>query len=298
VSDTVSLFVVIGTFVNIIGVLWLLWWTRKHRGESAATTETTGHVWDGDLTEYNKPLPRWWLGLFLLTVAFSLAYLALYPGLGNFAGTRGWSQESQLREEVRQAEARLAKTFAPFEGRSVDELRGDPAAARIGRNLFLNNCAACHGSDGRGAPGFPNLADSDWLWGGSAERVLESIRDGREGVMMPWGPVLGTRGLEDVLAYVSSLSGRPLPAGDAAAGGKRFLELCSACHGQDGKGSALVGAPNLADQAWLHGGSVAAMRESISAGRHGQMPAHLERLGETRTRLLAAYVLGLDGASD
>jgi cytochrome c oxidase cbb3-type subunit 3 len=297
-SVTSSFFIILGTFANIVGVLWLLWWTRKHRGESGATTETTGHVWDGDLTEYNKPLPRWWLGLFLLTVAFSLAYLVLYPGLGSFAGTRGWSQESQLRQESQVAEARLARTFAPFEGKELDALRADPAAVRIGRNLFLNNCATCHGSDGRGAPGFPNLADSDWLWGGSADRVLESIRDGREGVMMPWRPMLGDQGVEDMLAYVSSLSGRTLPAGDARAGGKKFLQLCSACHGADGKGNAVVGAPNLTDQTWLHGGSVAAIRESISGGRHGQMPAHLDRLGETRTRLLAAYVLGLGGASD
>jgi cytochrome c oxidase cbb3-type subunit 3 len=290
-----STLVAAATLLNIGAILWLLWWTRKDR-TGKPQTETTGHVWDDDLREYNNPLPRWWLGLFLITVAFGLVYLAIYPGLGNFPGVKGWSQEEQYRRQSEQAEALLAKTFARFEPQDLTTLVQDPEALRVGRNLFLNNCAACHGSDGRGAPGFPNLADNDWLWGGTPEAIMESIRNGRTGTMMAWQPVIGRAAVEDVLAYVMSLSGRKLPAGDVTAGKKTFEQLCSACHGMDGKGNQQLGAPNLTDHIWLHGGSVAAVRETIANGRQGQMPAHLDRLGETRTKLIAAYVLSLGGA--
>jgi len=294
-SPLTSALITIPTLLNIAGVLWLLWWTSRRRsGDSAA--ETTGHVWDDDLTEYNNPLPRWWLGLFLVTVVFGLVYLALYPGLGNYGGTRRWSQVAQYQSESRNAEAVLARTLAPYEKATVATLTIDPAALRVGRNLFLNNCAACHGSDGRGAPGFPNLTDHDWLWGGDIQTVLTSVREGRVGMMPAWRPVLGDEGVENALAYVMSLSGRTLPAGNVIAGKQKFTEICSACHGAEARGNPLLGAPNLTDGIWLNGGSLAAVRETISNGRQGQMPAHLERLGETRTKLLAAYVLSLGGA--
>lgn len=289
-----AVFVTVLTLANIAGVAWLLWWMRRRRGEpTGAEVDTTGHVWDGDLRELNNPLPRWWLGLFLITVIFSLVYLALYPGLGNYGGLLGWSQIEQYRHQSQQAEAVIARTLAPFEARSVSELVEDPAAQHIGRKLYLSNCATCHGSDARGAPGFPNLADNDWLWGGTPEVVYETIANGRKGIMMGWRPVLGDSGVEDVLAYVLSLSGRKVPAGDTALGARRFQELCAACHGPDGRGNPQLGAPNLTDDVWLHGGSVAAIRRTIAEGRQGEMPAHMERLGELRVKLLAAYVLGL-----
>jgi len=282
------------TVLNIAAVVWLLWWTSRRRGEEARE-QTTGHVWDEDLQEYNNPLPRWWLGLFVLTVIFGCIYLALYPGLGNYEGTREWSGVRQYEEQSRQAEALLARTFAQFENTPVTALATDAAALKVGRNLFLNNCAGCHGSDARGAPGFPDLTDQDWLWGGTPEAVLTSIRDGRVGMMPPWHPVLGDSGVENVLAYVMSLSGRKLLSGNLAAGQQKFGELCAACHGAEGRGNPLLGAPNLADATWLHGGALATIRSTIANGRQGQMPGHLERLGETRTKLLAAYVLSLGG---
>jgi cytochrome c oxidase cbb3-type subunit 3 len=297
VSDFVSALISIPTLVNIAAVMWLLWWTSRRRGESrnadGKPAETTGHVWDGDLSEYNKPLPRWWLVLFVLTVIFGLVYLALYPGLGKFEGTKKWTQEAQYRAQSERADALLARVLAPFEKKSVEAMTDDPGAVRRGRNIFLNNCAGCHGSDGRGAPGFPNLADRDWLWGGTSDAVLASIQQGRTGVMPPWGPVLGGAAVEDVLAYVMSLSGRKLPAGNVAAGKQKYDQICSACHGAEGRGNPALGAPNLTDSVWLHGGSVAAVRDSIAKGRQGQMPAHAEVLGEVRTKLLAAYVLSL-----
>ena len=291
-SPLTSWLIVIPTVLNIGGALLLLWWTSRSRGEEKVAG-TTGHVWDGDLTEYNKPLPRWWLVLFVLTVLFGIAYLVVYPGLGNYKGTQQWSQEAQYDQQSAAAEALLAKTFAPYVSAPVTDLAHDSSALRVGRNLFLNNCSGCHGSDARGAPGFPNLTDKDWSWGGAPDVVLSSIRDGRTGVMPGWLPVLGESGVEDVLAYVMNLSGRKLPAGNVTLGQQKFEQICAACHGADGHGNPLLGAPNLTDNVWLHGGALATIRATIAYGRQGQMPAHGERLGETRTKLLAAYVSSL-----
>ena len=152
-SPIVAILVGLVALANILAMVALLWWMRRKRGETLS--ETTGHVWDSDLTELNNPLPRWWLWLFLLTVIFGLGYLVLYPGLGNYRGTLGWSSASQYQDQVRLNEAQLAHTFAPFEHQSVQALARNADAVRVGRNLFLNNCAVCHGSDARGAPGFP-----------------------------------------------------------------------------------------------------------------------------------------------
>jgi len=298
-NQTVSIIVALVVLLNIAAMLALLVGLRRHRGESATTTETTGHVWDGDLRELNNPLPRWWLWLFVITIVFGLAYLVWYPGLGNFAGTSGWSSQRQFQEQSQQADRVLQQTFKPFEGQTVAALASNADALRIGRNLFVNNCATCHGSDGRGAPGFPNLTDKDWLWGGTPESIVTSISGGRTSTMPAWRDALGgDSGVEDVLRYVMSLSGRELPAGDLANGQAKFQTICSACHGVDGRGNQQLGAPNLTDRIWLNGGSVIAVRESIANGRHGEMPAHLERLGATRVNLLAAYVVSLGRAQE
>jgi len=292
-----SIFIIALTFLNIAGALWLLWWTRRSPSDTPSMA-TTGHVWDEDLTELNNPLPRWWLWLFIITVAFGGAYLALYPGLGTWKGTLGWTSHGEHELQSRANAARIEKTLAPFAARPVQALEHDAAALGIGRNLFLNNCAACHGSDGGGAPGFPNLTDKDWLWGGDADTVVATISNGRTGVMPAWGPVLGDQGVENVLDYVFSLQGRKLEAGDVTAGKAKFAELCSACHGADAKGNPAMGAPNLTDGIWLHGGALGTVRETITNGRNGTMPPHLARLGETRVKLLAAYVLSLGTAGD
>jgi cytochrome c oxidase cbb3-type subunit 3 len=287
-----SLFIIVLTIANVAGALWLLWWTRRSSGEGG-TVHTTGHVWDEDLTELNNPLPRWWLWLFIISVVFAGIYLLLYPGLGSYKGTLGWSAHAEHAEQSAANALRIEKTLAPYASRDVRDLAGDPTALGIGRNLFLNNCAACHGSDGAGATDFPNLTDKDWLWGGDPDTVVATISGGRAGVMPAWGEVLGSSGVENVLDYVFSLQGRTLTAGDAHAGGVKFAELCAACHGADGRGNVAMGTPNLTDNIWLHGGSIAAVRETIEKGRGGTMPAHAERLGATRVKLLAAYVLSL-----
>lgn len=295
-SNGAAAFVTIVVLANILGCLWLIWWTM--RGAAKVAAKETTHVWDEDLTEYNNPLPRWWLWLFILSIVFSLGYLALYPGLGNFKGLKHWTEVSQYQSEDSAARQAFQKRFADIKGKSLLQLAADPVAMSTGRNLFALNCSSCHGSDARGAKGFPNLTDQDWLWGGTEQDVYHTIAYGRDGLMPPWGAVLGKDGVEDVLAYVLSLSGRH-PAElhstpqQLAAGKARFETLCFGCHGTDGKGNTALGAPNLTDSIWLHGGSVKDIRETITNGRTNHMPAQLDRLGETKVRLLAAYVLSL-----
>ena len=292
-SPAVSIFIIVLTVLNTVAAVWLLVWMRKRRGEAERTSDTTGHVWDGDLREYNNPLPRWWLWLFVLSVVFAVVYVALYPGLGNMRGVLGWSQVKEWQQMQAQQERQAQTILARFAERDPLELAADPAAVAIGRNLFANNCAACHGSDGRGATGFPNLTDADWLWGGDAEMVRTSIAQGRMGIMAPWQEVLGDQGVGDVAAYVMTLSGRKASAGDATVGAAQYATYCVACHGSDGRGNMAVGAPDLTDGIWLHGGSEARIRETIALGRQNNMPAQESRLGDTRIRLLAAYVLSL-----
>ena len=166
----------------------------------------------------------------------------------------------------------------------------------IGHNLFGLYCTTCHGSDARGARGFPNLTDKDWIWGGAPETILQTISQGRTAAMPAWGEALGQQGVEEVIAYVLTLSGKQSPADMAAKGKERFAMLCVACHGADGKGNQTLGAPNLTDNIWLYGGSVSALRETISKGRGGAMPAHAELLGPIKTKLLASYVYSLSNS--
>jgi cytochrome c oxidase cbb3-type subunit 3 len=290
-----SLFVVILTLVNIMACVWLLRWTAKPRvpGEQIGGGADTGHVWDQDLREYNNPLPRWWLWLFYITVAFGLVYLVLYPGLGRFQGIRGWTQAGQYAEEKAAAEARAAAYLAPFASMTVAELAADPKAMATANNLFQNNCAPCHGSDGGGAKGFPNLADRSWQWGGDPDTVVATITGGRMAVMPAWEPVIGKEGVDQAVAYVEQISGQSSDPTLAAAGQAVFQTNCSACHGMDGKGNPMLGAPDLTDEIWLYGGDSATLHETISQGRNGQMPAFGERLGPERVKLLAAYATHL-----
>ncbi len=293
-----SLFVVILTTVNILACVWLLRWTSKPKSasEKIGGGADTGHVWDKDLREYNNPLPRWWLWVFYITVAFAVLYLALYPGLGNMAGIKGWTQANQYEAEKAAVEAKAAEWYAPFATMTVAQLAADGKAMSTARNLFQNNCAQCHGSDGGGARGFPNLTDANWQWGGDADTVVATITNGRIAAMPAWGPQLGADGVRQVVAYVQTLSGGQADPALAAAGKQTFETICAACHGADGKGNPLVGAPNLTDQIWLYGGDEATITATVTHGRNGQMPVFGERLGEQRVKLLAAYVTKLAGS--
>jgi cytochrome c oxidase cbb3-type subunit 3 len=290
-----SLFVILVTILNIAGCVWLLRWTSKPKsvGEKIGGGADTGHVWDKDLREYNNPLPKWWLWLFYITVAFAVLYLVLYPGLGTVKGIKGWTQAGQYQAERAAAEARAAAYLAPFATMTVPQLAADGKAMATARNLFQNNCAQCHGSDGGGARGFPNLSDKNWQWGGDPDTVVQTIMAGRIAAMPAWGQVLGAAGVDQVVAYVQQLSGQQSDATLAAAGKTQFETVCAACHGVDGKGNPMVGAPNLTDDIWLYGGDAATLKTTVENGRQGQMPAFGDRLGQERVRLLAAYATKL-----
>ena len=288
-----SVFIAATTVVSIIACAVLLKSLSTRRNPGSGEPQLHGHVWDGDLAEYNNPLPRWWMWLFWLTIVFALIYLALYPGLGNFAGYYNWTSSGAHRTETEQAEASYGPTFNRYLEQDLIVVAADPEARAIGERLFLNYCAQCHGSDAGGGIGFPNLRDKDWLYGGQPEAIKASILNGRNGVMPSMGAVVGgEEGARNVMHYIFSLSGRTHDSLKAALG-KRSFGTCAACHGLDAKGNTALGAPNLTDQTWLHGGSEAAIVETILMGRKSQMPAHKDFLGEAKSHLVAAYVYGL-----
>ena len=282
---------------TVIGILVLFWLNRKmttpRRGRQE-TTKTTGHVWDEDLRELNNPLPRWWLNMFYITLVFGLAYLVLYPGLGTFAGMLRWSQQDQYERELAAANQRYGELYEKYLREQLTVLAANPDAVKTGERLFVNYCASCHGSDARGAPGYPNLRDGDWLWGGYPQAIEFTILNGRQAAMPAWGQVLGQDGVANVAEYVLSLSGKRTVNESAVAEGKaKFQQLCVACHGPEGKGNSALGAPNLTDDVWLYGGSQRVVMETIERGRSGRMPAHEDFLGEAKVHLLAAYVYSL-----
>ncbi|MCG8381299.1 MAG: cytochrome-c oxidase, cbb3-type subunit III [Gammaproteobacteria bacterium] len=289
-----SWWIIVLSVGNILACVWLIRWTAKPATEESAESEITGHTWDnGELAEYNNPLPRWWLGLFYGTIFFSIAYLIAYPGLGKFEGLLGWTSTSQYEREVAKAEDTYGPIFAQYAKKPIVDLVDDPEAIQIGRRLFVTYCSVCHGSDAGGASGFPDLTDNDWLYGASPEQVKSSILNGRIGVMPPWGAALGEMGVENVVAYVLTLSGRDASSEKAEAGKEQYDALCAACHMPDGTGNQALGAPNLTDNIWLYGGSSGAIAKTIRDGRQGVMPAHKEFLGEEKVHLLSAYIYGL-----
>jgi len=279
------------TLLSIAACLWLVWaQSRARPAKKEGEPETMGHVWDGDLEEYNNPLPRWWLNLFYITLFWSLGYLLFYPGLGSFAGLLGWTQQAQYEQELVAADTRYGARYAAYQGTDIPTLAEDPEVLAMGRNLFASYCIQCHGSDAGGARGFPNLTDADWLYGDTPEAIEHSILKGRNGVMPGWGDIIGADGVEKAADYVEHLAGRAIDSTKVEAGQVTYNQTCIACHGPEGKGNPLLGAPNLTNDIWLYGGTRKAIVESIAKGRMGQMPAHEEFLGAAKVHVLAAYV--------
>jgi len=279
------------TAVSILGCAWLLYVNTVKR--TSAPVELHGHVWDENLQEYNHPLPRWWMWLFYITIVFSLVYLAVYPGFGSFQGSFGWSSVGQYDKEMKKAEAQYAPIFNKYLKMDLKAVAADPDARQMGERMFLTYCSVCHGSEARGAKGFPNLTDNDWLFGGEPEQIQTSILEGRNGVMPPFGPALGADGVKDVANYVRSLSGLAADSVRVQRGKEIFQQNCAACHGPDGKGMTALGAPNLTDNVSLYGNSEAEIINGVTKGRNNRMPAQKEFLGEAKVHLLAAYVYGL-----
>jgi cytochrome c oxidase cbb3-type subunit III len=313
-----SAWIIVLTLPVIIGCLWLLIISRKNYVD-VAEGEPTDHIVDG-IQEINNPLPNWWSYMFYLTIIWSVLYLALYPGLGNYKGLLNWTssnqgvktlEESRAAVELAKTEGRLVQfdrelehasekydpIFQKFAQQDVLELAYNDDAIKIGQRLFLQNCALCHGSDARGQTGYPNLTDNDWLYGGTPDKIKETLMFGRKAAMPSWSEALGgDQGVQEMTAYVLSLSGRQVNQVDADAGKAKFA-LCAACHGIDGKGSLAhnlpFGAPNLTDNTWLYGGSARAVSESIAKGRFGEMPPFERTLGADKIHILTAYVYRL-----
>ncbi|MEC4560160.1 Cbb3-type cytochrome c oxidase subunit CcoP2 [Pseudomonas sp. JV551A1] len=296
-----STYICVLTIGSLVGLTWLLLATRK--GQSNNTTDQTmGHSFDG-IEEYDNPLPKWWFWLFVGTLVFSVGYLILYPGLGNWKGIlpgyeNGWTGANEWQKEMDKADAKFGPIFAKYAAMPVEEVAKDPQALKMGSRLFASNCSVCHGSDAKGAFGFPNLTDKDWRWGGEAETIKASILNGRHGVMPAWAEVIGEQGVADVAAFVlTSMDGRSLPEGakaDPAKGKEIFAGNCVACHGPEGKGTPAMGAPDLTHpQAFIYGSSFAQLQQTIRYGRQGQMPAQAEIQGNDKVHLLAAYVYSL-----
>ncbi|TMO69809.1 cytochrome-c oxidase, cbb3-type subunit III [Pseudoalteromonas aurantia] len=312
-----SIWVIVLTLACLALILGLLLWNLKNYA-GVEEGESCGHEFDG-IEELNNPLPKWWTYMFFATFVWSVYYLAAYPGLGNFTGFLNWTSSNQgvksmeeskaaieaakesgnwvqLDKEVEYAQARFGPIFEAFAKQDVVTLAKDEKALEIGQRLFAQNCAQCHGSDARGGMGFPNLTDNDWLYGGKPDQIKETLLKGRVAAMPGWKDALGEQGIDEMTAYVLSLSGRKVNQKDADAGKAKFA-MCAACHGMDGKGSVAhnlpFGAPNLTDNIWLYGGSKRAVEETLNHGRAGVMPAWKEILGEDKVHLLTAYVYSL-----
>ncbi len=285
-------FVIIGSIANILACWWLLRWSAKTK-VNQTSNNTTGHVWDEDLQELNNPLPRWWLGLFYISIVFALAYLFFYPGLGNYKGSLGWTQVSQLEENIAAAESEIAETQKFWNDYSNEDLATNRSVLETGKRIFANNCAMCHGSGGQGATGYPNLADADWQWGQNFDQLVDIITNGRTAAMMPWIASLGEDGVKEVSAYVRKLGGLEHDATTAEAGMAHYNKTCIGCHGPTGNGLQALGAPNLTDKYWLYGSDDETLYETIAKGRRGQMPAHKDLLNKYRIRAVTAYVMSL-----
>ena len=289
---------------TIAALVWLLLATRKGQRHDS-TEETVGHSYDG-IEEYDNPLPRWWFMLFVATVLFALGYLALYPGLGNWKGMLpgyegGWTQVKEWQREMDKANEQYGPLYAKFAAMPVEEVAQDPQALKMGGRLFASNCSVCHGSDAKGAYGFPNLTDNDWLYGGEPETIKTTIMGGRPAALPAGRDVIGEDGIRNVAAYVRSLSGRDVPEGinaDVEQGQKIFATNCVACHGPEGKGTHAMGAPNLTDNIWLYGSSFGQIQQTLRYGRNGRMPAQQDHLGNDKVHLLAAYVYSLSHQSE
>lgn len=288
-------FVAAGTIAFVIWCVWLISWSAKQGPQNKQDEDLVGHVWDGDIEEWNKPAPKWWLYLYFITIAWAVGYMIAYPGIGAFKGLLGWSQEGQYEAEMQAAAARYDPIYERFAGMDFEVLATDADARKLGASLYASYCTTCHGSDARGATGYPNLVDGDWIWGNSEKAITQTLMQGRNNVMPALAGALGgDTGVDNMVTYVRSLSG--LVEADAGAMSMQpmFMALCSACHGADGGGNQAIGAPNLSDDIWLYGSSVDDVRITIVNGRNGVMPAHGELLGTNRAKILAAYVYSLE----
>lgn len=285
-----SIYVSVIAIGGIVFCVWLLW-TQRSWLSPTKEDEESAHVWDGDITELNTTVPRWWTIMYIALCVFAFGYLLLYPGLGSYKGMFGFTAAKQVQQQQQQVNERLAPIYERFREMPIPAIAADDEAMSIGQRLFLNNCAQCHGSDAQGSPSFPNLTDSSWLWGGEPEQILHTIAEGRRGIMPP--QAVTPAEASDIAHYVRSLNNLAHDPIRVVAGKRSFDSTCVACHGAEAKGNTLLGAPDLTDGSWLYGSSHAVIVEGILKGRDNEMPAQKNRLTDEQIRLLAGWVWGL-----
>lgn len=274
---------------------------------------TTGHEWDG-ITEYDKPLPRWWLYLLFATMIWAVGYCLMYPAVplleGATRGKLGWSSRQQLAAELKAVEASRADIIARINATPVEQIPQDPKlmtfAVEGGRSAFKVYCAQCHGSGAEGGPGYPNLNDDDWIWGGDLATIHQTIQHGiryefdeetRQSLMPAFGKdgMLTPAQIRDVASYVRVISRQDQPSAASRRGAVVFAENCVSCHGEDGTGNRELGAPNLTDAIWLYGGDMETIVQTVTNSRFGVMPAWQQRLEPVTIKQLAVYVHSLGG---
>ncbi|MER8549316.1 cytochrome-c oxidase, cbb3-type subunit III [Mesorhizobium sp. M1169] len=272
---------------------------------------TTGHEWDG-IKELNNPLPRWWVITFYITIVWAIGYTIAYPAWPMLTsatrGVLGYSSRKDVKNELAAAEVAKGKYVAAIQAKTVSEITADDTlrdfAVAAGGAAFKVNCVQCHGSGAQGSKGFPNLNDDDWLWGGNAEQIQQTIAHGirfasdpdtRLSEMPAFGDIITTDQIKQVGAYVASLSDPVQDTSLIEPGANIFAENCAACHGENAKGNRELGAPDLTDAIWLYGSGETAIAAQVRAPRHGVMPAWIGRLGEIKVKELAVYVHSLGG---
>lgn len=277
--------VLVLTLASLGGLVWLVLSLYFDRN---AKTEAAGPVWDGNLEKGEQPPPMWWFWLIFVSLVISVAYLMLYPGLGAFSGTLNWSQGGELQERIDRYSAEFGPLREPVAEADLSTLRADPRLMASAQGIYNRNCAACHGYDAQGqADLFPNLRDAEWQWGGDAEQIEQSIRDGRQAVMAGWLAVLGEERVDQLTDHVLAMGDGEATDHPVA---RTYAQFCSVCHAADGTGNPQFGAPSLIDDVTLYGNSPEAVRHSIAEGRNGIMPPFGTRLDDTQIRLLIAWL--------
>ncbi len=281
--------VIVLTVVTFVLITWILLANRKR---TPVDQKTTGHNYDG-IEEWDNPLPGWWFAMFMITIVWGFLYLIAYPGFGNFPGVLGWTSLEQHEQEVAKADETYRAMRDKYLALPIEEIYQDPKARKMGMRIYGNNCSQCHGLDAAGALGFPNLADGDWIFGGTPDQIKHTITAGRRAAMPAWEAILGEDGIAEATAYVLSLNSRDADPTQVKAGEKHYQTYCVACHGAEGKGNPALGAPNLTNGIWLYGGNAEQIAHSLRIGRNGVMPAFGNTLSEDKIHLVSAYIYGL-----
>ena len=285
-SDFWGGWIVAITVLSFVALLWLI--IDVYRGVHDGNEHL---VWDETLREGSKPAPIWWFWFILALMTVSVIYVMLYPGLGTFRGTLGWSMNARIEERFVDFDGQFGTQRRLIVKTPLAEIANSKLAMQSAWRVYNNHCSSCHGRDASGqAKTFPDLTDAAWQWGSDDSDVIATILSGRQAAMPGWSASIGRDGVEQVASYVLALSRGQSASASFAHGGALFQQYCAACHGSTGAGNPALGAPALNDAAWNYGGERADVLESIANGRAGVMPAFGARLDETQIRLLAALL--------